>query len=153
TLCKQKKYCTEKPGNRTVSGLFRALFSGATQPAETVSEYMKLLDAAPLLKVQGQDEEYRLLAAFNGVVLAGHPTRLGVQFVTWDWDYGHTGVSQGHYMSNHYEAAGRQAGPLAIMKAHILISVKLSSACEQNSSILASMRRSKQPVSWAGLFY
>ena len=76
-----------------------------TQTAETVSEYMKLMDAAPLLKAQGLDEEYRLLADFNGVVLASHLSRLGVQFVTWDWDYGRTGVSQGHYMSNHYEAA------------------------------------------------
>ena len=76
-----------------------------TQTAETVSEYMKLMDAAPLLKAQGLDETYRLLADFNGVVLAGHSSRLGVQFVTWDWDYERTGVSQGHYMSNHYEAA------------------------------------------------
>ena len=72
---------------------------------KTVSEYMKLMDAAPLLKAQGLDETYRLLADFNGVVLAGHSSRLGVQFVTWDWDYERTGVSQGHYMSNHYEAA------------------------------------------------
>ena len=56
-----------------------------TQTAETVSEYMKLMDAAPLLKAQGLDETYRLLADFNGVVLAGHPSRLGVQFVTWNW--------------------------------------------------------------------
>ena len=76
-----------------------------TQTAETVSEYMKLMDTAPLLKAQGLDEEYRLLADFNGVVLAGHSSRLGVQFVTWDWDYERTGVSQGHYMSNQYEAA------------------------------------------------
>ena len=76
-----------------------------TQTVETVSEYMKLIDAAPLLKAQGLDETYKLLADFNGVVLAGHPSRLGVQFVTWDWDYDRTGVSQGHYMSNHYEAA------------------------------------------------
>ena len=66
---------------------------------------MQLMYAAPLLKAQGLDEEYRSLADFNGVVLAGHPSRLGVQFVTWDWDYGRTGVSQGHYMSNNYEAA------------------------------------------------
>jgi len=76
-----------------------------TQTAETVSEYMKLMDAAPLLKAQGLDETYRLLADFNGVVLAGHATRYGVQFVTWDWDYEKTGVTQGHYMSNNYTAA------------------------------------------------
>jgi len=65
-----------------------------TQTAETVAEYMKLMNAAPLLKTQGLDEEYRLLADFNGVVLAGHPSRLGVQFVTWDWDYDRTGVTR-----------------------------------------------------------
>lgn len=76
-----------------------------TQTAETVSEYMKLMDAAPLLKAQGLDETYRLLAYFNGVVLAGHATRYGVQFVTWDWDYEKTGLTQGHYMSDNYSAA------------------------------------------------
>ena len=76
-----------------------------TQTAETVSEYIKLMDAAPLLKAQGLDKTYRLLADFNGVVLAGHATRYGVQFVTWDWDYEKTGVTQGHYMSNNYIAA------------------------------------------------
>ena len=77
----------------------------ATDTEETVSEYMGLMEAAPILKAQGLDEDYKQLADFNGVVLAGHPTRFGVQFVTWDWDYGRTGVSQGHYMSNNYEAA------------------------------------------------
>ena len=76
-----------------------------TQEVETVSEYMRLMEAAPLLKAQGLDEKYKQLADFNGVVLAGHPTSYGVQFVTWDWDYGRTGVSHGHYMSNYYEAA------------------------------------------------
>ena len=76
-----------------------------TQEVETVSGYMRLMETAPLLKAQGLDEDYKQLADFNGVVLAGHSTRYGVQFVTWDWDYGRTGVSQGHYMSNNYEAA------------------------------------------------
>ena len=76
-----------------------------TQEVETVSEYMRLTEEAPLIKAQGLDEDYKQLADFNGVVLAGHPSRFGVQFVTWDWDYGRTGVSQGHYMSNYYEAA------------------------------------------------
>jgi len=75
------------------------------QDAETVLEYMRLIDATPLLKTKGLDEDYKLLADFNGVVLAGQHTRYSVQFVTWDWDYGRTGVSQGHYISNHYEAA------------------------------------------------
>ena len=76
-----------------------------TQEVETVSEHMRLMEAAPLLKAQGLDKDYKLLTDFNGVVLAGYLTRFGVQFVTWDWDYGRIGVSQGHYMSSYYEAA------------------------------------------------
>lgn len=76
-----------------------------TQEVETVSEYMRLMETGPLLKAQGLAEDYKLLADFNGVVLAGHHTRFGVQFATWDWDCDRTGVSQGHYMSNYYEAA------------------------------------------------
>lgn len=76
-----------------------------TQEVETVSEYMRLMETAPLLKAQELAEDYKLLADFNGVVLAGHHTRFGVQFATWDWDCDRTGVSQVHYMSNYYEAA------------------------------------------------
>ena len=66
---------------------------------------MRLMDTAPILQVDGLDENYQLLADFSGVVLAGHATQYGVQFVTWDWDYEKTGVTQGHYMSNNYTAA------------------------------------------------
>ena len=76
-----------------------------TDTAQIVAEYMRLMNAAPLLQADGLDENYQLLADFNGVVLAGHATRYGVQFVTWDWDYEKTGVTQGHYLSNHYTAA------------------------------------------------
>ena len=34
---------------------------------------------------------------FNGAVLAGHPSRYGVEFVTWEWSCGRTGLWQGHY--------------------------------------------------------
>ena len=76
-----------------------------TDTAQTVAEYMRLMDTAPILQVDGLDENYQLLADFSGVVLAGHATRYGVQFVTWDWDYEKTGVTQGHYMLNNYTAA------------------------------------------------
>ncbi|MGI5972395.1 MAG: hypothetical protein ACOX67_01380 [Oscillospiraceae bacterium] len=76
-----------------------------TDTAQTVAEYMRLMDTAPILQVDGLDENYQLLADFSGVVLAGHATRYGVQFVTWDWDYEKTGVTQGHYMSDNYTAA------------------------------------------------
>lgn len=70
-----------------------------------VAEYMQLIEAAPPLKAEGLDEGYRLLLDFNGTVLAGHPTPYGVQFVTWDWNYGRTGVCHGHYYGENYTAA------------------------------------------------
>ncbi len=71
----------------------------------TVSEYMHLMEAAPPLKAEDLDGDYRLLADFNGTVLAGHSTQHGVQFVTWDWSYDHTGVCHGHYYLEDYIAA------------------------------------------------
>lgn len=53
----------------------------ATDLACTVREYMTLLEQAPPLQAQSLTGDYRLLADFNGAVLAAHPTRLGVQFV------------------------------------------------------------------------
>jgi len=38
-------------------------------------------------------------------VLAGTPSKYGVQFVTWDWDYDRTGVSHGHYFMEKYDEA------------------------------------------------
>lgn len=73
--------------------------------ARTTAEYMRQMEAAPFLKASGLEGGYRVLADFNGTVLAGHPTDHGVQFVTWDWDYGHTGVCHGHYFMENYEGA------------------------------------------------
>ena len=50
-------------------------------------EYMTAMEAAPQLKASGLDGDYRILADFGGTVLAGSPSKYGVQFVTWDWDY------------------------------------------------------------------
>ncbi|MDD3778432.1 MAG: hypothetical protein PHX26_00060 [Proteiniphilum sp.] len=73
--------------------------------AKTVSEYMGLMESAPPLNASGLDESYKLLADFNGTVLAGHKTKQGVQFVTWDWDFNRVGVNHGHYMGENYDAA------------------------------------------------
>ena len=70
-------------------------------------EYMTAMEAAPQLKASGLDEDYRILADSGGTVLAGTPSRHGVQFVTWDWDYDCTGVSHGHYFMENYDAAKR----------------------------------------------
>lgn len=71
----------------------------------TVREYMTLLEQAPPLQAQSLTDDYRLLADFNGAVLAAHPTRLGVQFVTWDWSFDHTGLNQGNYFQENYVGA------------------------------------------------
>lgn len=77
----------------------------ATDLACTVREYMTLLEQAPPLQAQSLTGDYRLLADFNGAVLAVHPTRLGVQFVTWDWSFDRTGLNQGNYFQENYVGA------------------------------------------------
>ena len=77
----------------------------ATDLACTVREYMTLLEQAPPLQAQSLTGDYRLLADFNGTVLAAHPTRLGVHFVTWDWSCDRTGLNQGHYFQDNYTGA------------------------------------------------
>ena len=77
----------------------------ATDLACTVREYMTLLEQAPPLQAQSLTDDYRLLADFNGAVLAAHPTRLGVQGVTWDWSFDHTGLNQGNYFQENYVGA------------------------------------------------
>ena len=68
-------------------------------------EYMTAMEAAPQLKASGLDGDYRILADFGGTVLAGSPSKYGVQFVTWDWDYDRTGVVHGHYFMEKYDEA------------------------------------------------
>ena len=68
-------------------------------------EYITAMEAAPQLKASGLDGDYRILADFGGTVLAGTPSKHGVQFVTWDWDYDRTGVVHGHYFMENYDGA------------------------------------------------
>ena len=75
--------------------------------AQMTSEYMAIMEIAPLLKASGLDGDYRVLADFGDAVLAGHPTERGVQFVTWEWDYDREGVHHGHYFQDNYDAAKR----------------------------------------------
>ena len=75
--------------------------------AKMTSEYMAILETAPLLKASGLHGDYRILADFGDAVLAGHPTERGVQFVTWEWDFDREGVHHGHYFQDDYEAAKR----------------------------------------------
>ena len=75
--------------------------------AKMTSEYMAILETAPLLKASGLTGDYRVLADFGDAVLAGHPTERGVQFVTWEWDFDREGVHHGHYFQDDYDAAKR----------------------------------------------
>lgn len=75
--------------------------------AKMTSEYMAILESAPQLKASGLDEDYRILADFGDTVLAGTPSKYGVQFVTWEWDFDRKGVHHGHYFQGDYEAAKR----------------------------------------------
>ena len=75
--------------------------------AKMTSEYMAILETAPRLKASGLDEDYRILADFGDTVLAGTPSKYGVQFVTWEWDFDREGVHHGHYSQDDYDAAKR----------------------------------------------
>ena len=95
-----------RPENMTTEAMKEAM-EKASETAAIVKEYMSLMESAPFLKADGLDESYRMLADFNGVVLAGHDAHngYGVQFVTWEWSYDRTGVTTGHYAAHHYEDA------------------------------------------------
>lgn len=71
----------------------------------TTAEYIRQMEQAPPLKVSGLEDSYKVLADFNGTVLAGTHSKYGVQFVTWDWDYDHKGVCLGHYFTGNYDGA------------------------------------------------
>ena len=69
------------------------------------AEYMRQMEQAPSLKASGLSERYKVLADFNGVVLAGVQGKYGMEFITWDWDHDHKGVSHGHYFTGNYKGA------------------------------------------------
>lgn len=77
----------------------------ATDLACMVWEYTTLLEQAPPLRVQGLTGDFRVLGDFNGTVLAGHQTKFGIHFVTWDRDFRWTGLNYGHYFQENYLAA------------------------------------------------
>ena len=74
-----------------------AALDRVTSITKTTAEYMRQMESAPQLTASGLTGDYRLLADFNDMALAGHPTRYGVQFVTWEWVRERTGLYQGNY--------------------------------------------------------
>ena len=93
-----RQECVDVPGAQDA-------LQAVIDTAKMTSEYMAILENAPRLKASGLDGDYRILADFGGTVLAGSPSKYGVQFVTWDWDYDRTGVVHGHYFMENYDAA------------------------------------------------
>ena len=75
--------------------------------ADEVYGYVEAMQNTLLLRASGLHEEFHLLADFGGAVLAGQEREngKGYQFVTWIWDYDHTGVSHGHYYEDDFQSA------------------------------------------------
>ena len=65
----------------------------------TTAEYMRQMETAPFLKADGLEDGYKVLADFNGTVLAGVQSKHGVHFVTWDWAYRDNGSSTSNLYS------------------------------------------------------
>ena len=70
-----------------------------------VREYLEAIDNAPNLQVDGVANDFKLLAQFNNIVLAGRIMSQGehVEFVT--WDKGPRGMSAGHYYGSNFIGA------------------------------------------------
>ena len=68
-----------------------------------VYEYTAAVAAAPQLVAEGLRENFRLLAEFNGVVLAGREMEggLGYEFATWQRTENRTQLTQGNYFSSY----------------------------------------------------
>ena len=93
-----RQECVDVPGAQDA-------LQAVIDTAKMTSEYMAILETAPLLKASGLTGDYRVLADFGSAVLAGHPSEHGVRFVTWEWDWDREGVHHGHYFQNGYEEA------------------------------------------------
>lgn len=89
--------------------------------AET-AEYVRQMESAPFLKVGSLEGNYKLLAEFNGTVLAGHPTWYGMEFITWDLIQNNTALWQGHYYSSYTAAKQDFASRAGLIDKHQLFS-------------------------------
>ena len=93
----------ERVKSRGPAGLLRMAlpFVGCRQRVEPrdeaiaarTLEYMTAMETAPQPEASGLEGDYRILADFNGTILAGTHSKHGIQFVTWDWDYDRTDVA------------------------------------------------------------
>ena len=139
-----RQECVDVPGAQDA-------LQAVIDTAKMTSEYMAILETAPLLKASGLTGDYRILADFGSAVLAGHPTERGVQFVTWEWDFDREGVHHGHYFQDGCEEAKhdfvRRSGLLpkeALFEPEQLDEIHraLAFVCEQNEGL--SIGREKE---------
>ena len=72
-----------------------------------IYEFIEAMAKAPVLEAKGLHKEYRLLAEYNGVVLAGRKLEAdwGYQFVTWRRSPDRTAVVHGNYYGSNFEGA------------------------------------------------
>ncbi len=87
------RYCQDD----VVGDTRRAKLDRVINIAASTAEYVQLIAKAPQLKASGLEGDFRLLANFNHMVLAGHPTKYGIQFVTWEQSPDQTSLAHGHY--------------------------------------------------------
>ena len=76
-----------------------------TQTVAQVKEYLRIMERAPTLKAIDLGEDYKILAEFDDIVLAGRMSKNGARFVTWEYDFDRCGVHTGHYFMQNYEGA------------------------------------------------
>ena len=88
------------------NGLEDALDQVRSIAVETQA-YMRQMAAAPPLLAEGLSGNYRLLAEFNHIILAGHERDggYGVEFITWERIRNGTALWQGHYYDNDFGTA------------------------------------------------
>ena len=72
-----------------------------------VNEYTRAMASAPVLETVGLHEEFRLLAEYRGVVLAGQELESdwGYTFATWRRSLDGAALDHGNYYHNDYEEA------------------------------------------------
>nr|WP_326183623.1 hypothetical protein [uncultured Oscillibacter sp.] len=77
----------------------------AAKVSRIVADYMAKMECAPPLTASELRGDYRLLAEFNGTVLAGHFTPYETQFITWSRTADGMGLTLGNYFYDNYEGA------------------------------------------------
>ncbi|MCI8406243.1 MAG: hypothetical protein HFE43_04440 [Oscillospiraceae bacterium] len=79
----------------------REVYHRAAQMSEEVLKYTQAVEQASVLEADTLDTEYRLLAEYGGVVLAGKEIErgYGYQFVTWSRDQDGRGPPPGSFPS------------------------------------------------------